>query len=767
MADDDVFQQDHRRGGGGAAAGEQAIPRWQSNPPPGLMQYLEQQRIRMGQQGVDPGLGFREQRRMGQQDVAPGPIPAVNQMEQALGVMERALEDQNNWKSIILPRGHIIAGFLTRRAVLAQLKVLCHAHGFKVGSYRNGHKTSYGVKTLKIQCSCGRPRKKTDSDDRHFNSRHSCLDCKWSRYIIPVENGPDGTWKWIVSPHLSSQHCIDHTGHIHVPPAQLAGIATADVQTIISEHGMLDSISALQDRIHKKTNQYFSWRRLRHMVARLTTSGQPGSGGVRPPKPGKSQELVDWLVMQQAADALKFTMLTMDLDEIDAPEQQPLPRDQEPQPVQEVQPGIIPILFARIRGWFASPQVDVQPAQPVPAQPVPAPPEPAPPPEYDVRGRKKRTKKKKRMIRTRNGRQIDANRIVTVNGVKKILLGVAWVTAQERAMFELYPDIIGCDTKAKINEFKLKCLGFIGKDPDNSIFTVCRMYIPNESTETFDWSINVALPLLLGHDHLLKVRLFVTDDCSRMGPVLDDACKRPGGTGCLRNAKRALCTFHIFNRDYNADLSGYGQEEWFRIFRDNLWGLQGSETHAEKDARYEYILNCLNTWDCLGTIESEKRKKALNFLAKKWRKRHLWVLVYFNEVRHFMVRTTSFVEGEWGSWCSAHLNLSHLNSLLTATTKLMKWRVTRLLRKCASLAQTACTKLSRPPSPASGLSTAEFHLLDRWVTDAERDAVEEQYELASIVGMWVVTFVLEVHVKSIIIITHFIVFCDTTQMYGT
>ena len=89
---------------------------------------------------------------------------------------------------------------------------------------------------------------------------------------------------------------------------------------------------------------------------------------------------------------------------------------------------------------------------------------------------------------------------------------------------------------------------------------------------------------------------------SRMGPVLDDACKRPGGTGCLRNAKRALCTFHIFNRDYNADLSGYGQEEWFRIFRDNLWGLQGSETHAEKDARYEYILNCLNTWDCLGII---------------------------------------------------------------------------------------------------------------------------------------------------------------------
>jgi hypothetical protein len=290
-----------------------------------------------------------------------------------------------------------------------------------------------------------------------------------------------------------------------------------------------------------------------------------------------------------------------------------------------------------------------------------------------------------------------------------------------------------------VNEFKLKCLGFIGKDPDNSIFTICRMYIPNESTETFNWGINVALPLLLGRENLLKVRLIVTDDCNRMGPVLDDACKRHDGTGCLRNAKRALCTFHLFNRDYNSDLCGYGQEDWFHIFRGLLWALQGSETHVEKDARYSYIVTCLSTWTCLGTAESEKRKQAINFLAKKWRKRHLWILAYFHDVRHFMVRTTSFVEDEWGSWLNAHLNLSHLNSVLTATTKIMKWRVTRHLRKCAALNHSACTNLSRAPSPASGLGMAEFQLLDRWLTNAGRDAVEEQYELASILGMWVVT----------------------------
>ena len=86
-------------------------------------------------------------------------------------------------------------------------------------------------------------------------------------------------------------------------------------------------------------------------------------------------------------------------------------------------------------------------------------------------------KKKKPMVQTKNGRKIDANRIITKDGVKKILLGVAWVTTQEKWMFEHYPDIIGCDTKAKINEFKSKCLGFVGKDPNNGIFTICRMYM--------------------------------------------------------------------------------------------------------------------------------------------------------------------------------------------------------------------------------------------------------------------------------------------------
>ena len=114
--------------------------------------------------------------------------------------------------------------------------------------------------------------------------------------------------------------------------------------------------------------------------------------------------------------------------------------------------------------------------------------------------------------------------------------------------------------------------------------------------------------------------------------------------------------------------------------------------------------------------------------------RHLWILAYFSETRHFFVRTTSFVEGEWGSWDNAHLNLSHLNSLVTATTKIMKWRVTRHLRKCAALAQSACTQLSREASPASKLDCVQFQMLDRWLTNYGRDAIEEQYELASILG---------------------------------
>jgi hypothetical protein len=81
MSDDD-FEMGRGRGGarGGAAAAEQGIPRWQSHPPPGLRQYLEHQRASMGQ-----GAGA-------QQPPAVAPA-AVDGMEQALDVMERALEE--------------------------------------------------------------------------------------------------------------------------------------------------------------------------------------------------------------------------------------------------------------------------------------------------------------------------------------------------------------------------------------------------------------------------------------------------------------------------------------------------------------------------------------------------------------------------------------------------------------------------------------------------------------------------------------------------
>ena len=116
MSDED-FETDHgRRGGrGGAAAPEQGIPRWQSHPPPGLRQYLEHQRASMGQGAVP------------QQPPADAPAAVVDGMEQALDAMERALEEQNSWKSSILPRGHLVGIFDTARVAREAKSTLSHA----------------------------------------------------------------------------------------------------------------------------------------------------------------------------------------------------------------------------------------------------------------------------------------------------------------------------------------------------------------------------------------------------------------------------------------------------------------------------------------------------------------------------------------------------------------------------------------------------------------------------------------------------------------
>ena len=275
MAD---FQSDRRLGGGAARGGgaergggaargggsrvraapqltAQEIPQWRNNPPPGLRQYLERQR-----QGI-PGVYESAQRAQEAERGDAPAVPVVNAMEEALGDMERVLADETSWKSDILPRGHIIeGGFQTRHAAIASLKMLCHEHGFRVGCYVGGHETSFGSKTLRLQCTCGRPRKQSDQRQRHFNSRHSCLGCKWFRNIIPFERGNDTPvvideasgeskpvypqCKWMISNHASSLHCDDHTGHCQVPPNHLPGITTSSVQSIIAEHGMLDSSPA-------------------------------------------------------------------------------------------------------------------------------------------------------------------------------------------------------------------------------------------------------------------------------------------------------------------------------------------------------------------------------------------------------------------------------------------------------------------------------------------------------------------------------------------
>jgi len=353
----------------------QEIPQWRSNPPPGLRQYLERQR-----RGI-PGVYESAQRaaQEAQRDDAPA-VPVVNAMEEVLGDMERVLEDETSWQSDILPRGHIIeGGFQTRHAVIARLKVLCHEQGFRVGCYVCGNEAKgFGCKSLRLQCTCGRPKKKSDQGQRHFNSRHSCLGCKWIRCIIPFERGSDtpvvidetsgvpkpvySQCKWMISTHASSLHCDDHTGHFQVPPNHLPGITTSTVQSIIAEHGMLDSISALQDRLLKKTGQYFSWRRLRHMVMKKTDS--LGVNIPRTKSPGKSQELMDWLAAQQASGALTFTSLTMDLDELDTDPVAEQPRvviQDPPEPAQP--PGIMEGLLSRIRNMWRTP-----PQQPIAGQ---------------------------------------------------------------------------------------------------------------------------------------------------------------------------------------------------------------------------------------------------------------------------------------------------------------------------------------------------------------------------------------------------------------
>ena len=99
----------------------------------------------------------------------------------------------------------------------------------------------------------------------------------------------------------------------------------------------------------------------------------------------------------------------------------------------------------------------------------------------------------------------------STNQKKKVFIGVAWVTDNERRLYNTFPEVSFVDTTSQTNKELRPLLMMCGKDSQSQPFVALRFIMPSEQRWTFKWFYEIAAPLLLGDKACSRKHLGITD----------------------------------------------------------------------------------------------------------------------------------------------------------------------------------------------------------------------------------------------------------------
>jgi hypothetical protein len=107
-------------------------------------------------------------------------------------------------------------------------------------------------------------------------------------------------------------------------------------------------------------------------------------------------------------------------------------------------------------------------------------------------------------------------------GATRILLGAAWVDEDSWREFLRYPECLFVDATHGTNNESRPLLQLVGRDSNGKGFTICRIFMPNETAAFYRWVFLEALPLLLGAANLGKIVLILSDGDSQEFNAIDE-----------------------------------------------------------------------------------------------------------------------------------------------------------------------------------------------------------------------------------------------------
>jgi hypothetical protein len=129
----------------------------------------------------------------------------------------------------------------------------------------------------------------------------------------------------------------------------------------------------------------------------------------------------------------------------------------------------------------------------------------------------------------------------------RILLGAAWVDEDNWREFLRYPECLFVDSTHGTNNESRPLLQLVGRDSDGKGFTICRIFMPNETASFYRWVFLEALPLLLGAVNLGRIVLILSDGDSQEFNAIDEGIYKH-----FKNARRGRCAYHIVQKTWES-----------------------------------------------------------------------------------------------------------------------------------------------------------------------------------------------------------------------
>jgi hypothetical protein len=207
-----------------------------------------------------------------------------------------------------------------------------------------------------------------------------------------------------------------------------------------------------------------------------------------------------------------------------------------------------------------------------------------------------------------------------VDDGERVLLAVAWVSEDERRLFELFPEVTFWDSAQKTNCEKRPLFLACGKDSENHTFTYLRAFMPSECQWVFEWLYTKAMPILLGRESLKKTKLSLTDgDKNEYGPL-----KRQIVAGTFASSQHGLCGFHLIDRSMVSNPFGKpaaSKEEAFLVIKRHIkkWTISWMSTVESKDefeTSKSLLFAWLDTWEVMNVTGKDIARNIQEWLVK-------------------------------------------------------------------------------------------------------------------------------------------------------